>query len=136
MEKKRPERYGVPLLALYSGARLEEICQLEIRDVRKVGDIRCFDINDRGRQGGKGRCGKTPGSSASSAYRFRISEILGDHGTAGREETLPEPQKNTFHQPFAPPRQMFTRYRKVSHGHRKGREEGLPQFLAYLPPGL
>ena len=117
MEKKRPERYGVPLLALYSRARIEEICQLEVRDVRKVGDIRCFDINDRGRQGGKDRCGKTPGSSA---YRFRISEILGDHGTAGREETLPELEENTLHQLLASPLHMVY---PISKGMLRGRRE-------------
>ena len=58
LEKERPERYWVPLIALYSGARLEEICQLELRDIRKVGDIWCFDINDRGDKAVKTDAGK------------------------------------------------------------------------------
>jgi integrase len=58
LEEKRPERYWVPLIALYSGARLEEICQLEVRDITKVGDIWCFDINDRGDKTVKTDAGK------------------------------------------------------------------------------
>ncbi len=39
-------RYWVPLIGLYSGARLEEICQLYIEDIRVDGEIYFFDIND------------------------------------------------------------------------------------------
>jgi integrase len=39
-------RYWVPLIGLYSGARLEEICQLYIEDIRLDGEIYFFDIND------------------------------------------------------------------------------------------
>ncbi len=37
-------RYWVPLIGMYSGMRLEEICQLPPSDVRQVGGIWCFDI--------------------------------------------------------------------------------------------
>lgn len=40
-------RYWLPLLALYTGARANELCQLLIEDVYKVGDILVLDINDK-----------------------------------------------------------------------------------------
>ena len=41
-------RYWLPRIALYSGARLEEIAQLEVADLRQEQGIWCFDINSRG----------------------------------------------------------------------------------------
>lgn len=45
VEKNRPERYWVPRIGFYSGARLNEICQLYVSDVVKVDEIWCFDVN-------------------------------------------------------------------------------------------
>lgn len=39
-------RYWVPLIALFTGARLNEICQLSVADVRRDGSVWYFDIND------------------------------------------------------------------------------------------
>ncbi len=41
------QRWG-PLIGMFSGARLNEICQLEVKDVRQVDGIWCFDLNDEG----------------------------------------------------------------------------------------
>lgn len=46
VSKTTPERYWVPMIAMYSGMRLQEICQLYRNDLRKVDGIWCFDIND------------------------------------------------------------------------------------------
>lgn len=40
--------YWVPLIALYSGARLQEICQLYVSDVKQIENIWVFDFNDAG----------------------------------------------------------------------------------------
>ena len=40
----KPHQYWAPLIALYSGARIEEICQLLVSDVREVEGLQCFDI--------------------------------------------------------------------------------------------
>lgn len=45
--KKGYQKWG-PLIGLYTGARLNEIAQLRLADIRKVDDIWCFDINDEG----------------------------------------------------------------------------------------
>ena len=42
--EKNPERYWIPLIALFSGCRLEEICQLHVEDVAEVDEIWCFLI--------------------------------------------------------------------------------------------
>ena len=38
--------YWVPIIASYTGARLEEICQLYVADIAKHGDIWCFNFTD------------------------------------------------------------------------------------------
>lgn len=40
--------YWLPLLGLYTGARLNELCQLELSDIRKDDGIPVLDINDNG----------------------------------------------------------------------------------------
>jgi integrase len=46
-EKKflHPYCYWLPLLGLYSGARIEELCQLHLADIRQIDGIWVFDIN-------------------------------------------------------------------------------------------
>jgi len=39
-------QYWVPLIALYSGARLNEICQLYLGDIKQIDGVYIFDIND------------------------------------------------------------------------------------------
>lgn len=41
-----PERFWVPMIAIYSGMRLNEICQLYIADIKDVDSIWCIDINE------------------------------------------------------------------------------------------
>ena len=45
---KHAHNFWVPLLALYTGARVEELCQLDCKDVRKEQGIWVIDINDNG----------------------------------------------------------------------------------------
>jgi integrase len=45
-EVSRPERYWIPLIAMYSGLRLDEICQLYTDDVQQLDGVWCFNIND------------------------------------------------------------------------------------------
>jgi len=42
----KPHQFWAPLIGLYSGARIEEICQLLISDIREVEGMYCFDIKD------------------------------------------------------------------------------------------
>ena len=45
-EFKRASDYWVPLIGLFTGARLSEICQLYLTDIRQVEDTWVFDINE------------------------------------------------------------------------------------------
>lgn len=45
-------RFWTPLIALYSGMRLEKICQLHHSDIMKEDGVLCFSINEE--SGGSG----------------------------------------------------------------------------------
>jgi integrase len=44
--RKHPWRYWLPLLGRFTGARLEELCQLHIDDITEVQGILCIQIDD------------------------------------------------------------------------------------------
>jgi integrase len=44
----RDHKYWIPLIALFSGARMQEICQLYTSDFYDIQGIYCFDINTKG----------------------------------------------------------------------------------------
>ncbi len=43
-------RYWCPWIALYSGMRLEEICQLHLADIREINGVLCFSVNEENTQ--------------------------------------------------------------------------------------
>ncbi|WP_144233622.1 site-specific integrase [Oceanidesulfovibrio marinus] len=43
---KTPSKFWLPILALYTGARLEELAQLHLTDIHTVDDVLVIDIND------------------------------------------------------------------------------------------
>lgn len=43
---RRPARFWVPLLALYTGARRDELAQLLVKDVREVEGMLVLDLNE------------------------------------------------------------------------------------------
>ncbi|MEO5334642.1 MAG: site-specific integrase, partial [Magnetococcus sp. YQC-5] len=43
-----PYYYWLPLIGLFSGARIDEICQLHLVDIRQEGGVWVFDLNDDG----------------------------------------------------------------------------------------
>lgn len=46
IESNKPERYWITLLSAYSGARLNEVCQLKVSDISKTDGIWTMNIND------------------------------------------------------------------------------------------
>lgn len=44
-EKPRNARFWIPLIGLFTGARLGEICQLDVSDIRRIDDINCIVIS-------------------------------------------------------------------------------------------
>jgi len=47
-KRKHDYYYWLPLIALYTGARIEEICQLNLCDIKEVNGVLCFNITDEG----------------------------------------------------------------------------------------
>ena len=47
LARKDYQKWG-PLIGIYTGARLNEIAQLHIKDIRQVDGVWCFDFNDEG----------------------------------------------------------------------------------------
>ena len=46
-DPKLPERYWVPLLGMYTGARLNELCQLDVLDIAEIDEVWCISINNK-----------------------------------------------------------------------------------------
>lgn len=63
--------HWLPLLALYTGARLGELCQLRVRDVRRESDVWFLDVNDEG----EGRSVKTRSSVRRVPVHPRLVEL-------------------------------------------------------------
>lgn len=59
MERPRRHRFWIPLIALYTGMRLDEIAMLRRRDIIRVGEVHAFDLVE---DASVGRTLKTPGS--------------------------------------------------------------------------
>lgn len=47
LANKDYQKWG-PLIGIYTGARLNEIAQLHLKDIRQVEEVWCFDFNDEG----------------------------------------------------------------------------------------
>lgn len=43
--KNNPERFYIPLIAMYQGMRINEIAQLYVEDIKLVDEVYCIDIN-------------------------------------------------------------------------------------------
>lgn len=54
---KKPYHFWIPLLGLFTGARLAELCQLHVEDVKVVDGVWVIDINDYGDKHVKTRAG-------------------------------------------------------------------------------
>jgi len=44
-DQSKPERYWIPLIGMYTGMRLNEICQLYVSDIIKLDGLWCFSVN-------------------------------------------------------------------------------------------
>ena len=44
----QPEKFLIPMIAMYSGLRLDEICQLCKEDIELIDGVSCFNINAKG----------------------------------------------------------------------------------------
>lgn len=63
-------KFWIPMIAMHSGMRREEICQLHAGDVREIGGIWCFDVNDA-----KGKSLKTKSSDRLIPVHSRLIDL-------------------------------------------------------------
>jgi len=61
-ERPRNARFWVPLIGLHTGMRLNEICQLDVTDVRSIDGIQCFVVSEASKMGSIDKILKTGAS--------------------------------------------------------------------------
>jgi integrase len=73
--RPRRARFWVPLIALFSGMRMNEICQLDVADIRQVDGVDCFLITSRSSGGRDDKKVKTSTSERFVPIHPRLTEI-------------------------------------------------------------
>ncbi|HEU6436240.1 MAG TPA: site-specific integrase, partial [Nitratidesulfovibrio sp.] len=109
--KKHPARFWLPLIALFTGARVEEIAQLHREDIRQEKGVWIFDINDAGDKRLK---------TKASRRHVPVHPLLTELGFLDFVNRTPKGQKRVFHS-LTPDSRMkyghsvtkwYTRYRR------------------------
>jgi integrase len=103
---KRPYRYWMPVIGLFSGARLEEICKLSLADIKRVGEVWYFDIADA----------KTDAGWRQTPIHDKLIDLgLLDYverlRAEGHTRLFPELKPNKFGEVGASASKWFARYR-------------------------
>lgn len=115
----RDEKFWVPLITLFSGMRLEEICQLQTDDIREENGIAYFDLNDRPPRQlkNKNAVRKVPIHSELIHLGFlRYVETFGNRPHSLFPQLKPGGADNKFGHAFS---KWFTRYRQQIGVYRK-----------------
>ncbi|KEO87797.1 hypothetical protein EH31_06475 [Erythrobacter longus] len=68
-------RYWVPLIALFSGMRLNEICQLDVSDIRSLDDVQCLVISEQSISGTTDKSLKTKSSERIVPMHPSLAEL-------------------------------------------------------------
>ncbi|KPF85681.1 hypothetical protein IP81_19460 [Novosphingobium sp. AAP83] len=68
-------RFWVPLIGLFSGMRLNEICQLDVADIRVIDEIACFVICEDSLSGGRDKSLKTKNSARTVPIHPTLLEV-------------------------------------------------------------
>ena len=96
--RPRRARFWIPLIGLFSGARLNEICQLHTADVRQIDGVWCFDVRA---DPANGKNLKTAGSQRLVPIHPMLKEIgiltyLKDREEAEDQRLFPEIAMDAF----------------------------------------
>lgn len=108
----KPNQYWLPLLGLYTGARLNELCQLRLEDVVVVNGIDCLHI----RQGSADQKIKTDSSERLVPVHSRLKalgflEYVERLRSEGQVRVFPELTRHKKHGYSAAPSKWFARVR-------------------------
>jgi integrase len=86
-----PYRYWIPIIALYSGMRMEEIAHLYVHDVKQEGEVWLVSVdNDRPDKNIKNDNSKRTVPIHSELLRLGLLEFVEQQRTAGEERLFPE----------------------------------------------
>lgn len=85
----RDEKFWIPLIAVFSGARQEEICQLHIEDVQQQAEIWVFDINAKPPRQLKNKSAVRVVPIHKELIRIGFLEYVEAQRKAGRDRVFP-----------------------------------------------
>lgn len=88
----RDEKFWLPLIAVFSGMRQEEICQLRLADVRQVDDVWVFDLNTRSGQQLKNATAVRQVPVHDELIRLGLLGYADEQRSAGKELLFPNLQ--------------------------------------------
>jgi integrase len=109
----RDDRFWLPLIALFSGMRQEEICQLELGDLRLEEGIWVFDIHGRGERKVKNLTAVRLVPVHSELIRMGLLIYAEEIGKAGHKRLFPKMERGGADQRFGHNyAKWFTRYRR------------------------
>lgn len=99
---EQPNQYWLPILALFTGARLEELAQLLVNDITQKDDIWYLDINLRGKKRLKSSSSERRIPLHDSVIEFGFLKFLQEQEKKGCERLFPElsEQRDGFGQSF------------------------------------
>jgi integrase len=113
--RPRRARFWIPLIALHSGMRLNEICQLDTTDVRVVDGVDCFFVSNRSTTGAEDKRVKTANSERFVPIHPALTDLglldfVSDRRRAGSSKLFSELTLSTtgyYSDPFS---KWFARY--------------------------
>ncbi|MBX7459834.1 site-specific integrase, partial [Qipengyuania huizhouensis] len=94
-EQPRNARFWIPLIALHTGMRLNEICQLDVVDLRLIDGIECFIVTGTSEFDKREKSLKTAASERlipvhAALYRCGFSEFLHERRNTRHAKLFPE----------------------------------------------
>lgn len=94
---KRPSDFWLPLIALFTGAREAELCQLTVSDVRQDAktSIWLFDINAKGTKKLKNRASKREVPIHQRLIALGLLDYVNDVHKRGEHALFPDEERNT-----------------------------------------
>ena len=106
----RDWRFWLPLIAAFSGARLGEIAQLELSDIKTIDGIECFEITNQGRDKSvKSHAAVRTVPIHSQLIKLGILGFAQKQHKAGETKLFPELARNTKGQ-FGEASKFYQRY--------------------------
>lgn len=89
LANKDYQKWG-PLIGIYTGARLNEIAQLHLKDIQQIEGIWCFDFNDEGdRKSLKTEASRRLVPMHSRLVQLGLPNYVGDKRRLGQEKLFP-----------------------------------------------